>query len=297
MAVKRRLGRMWMWMRMLVRTVIISASCWIAVIHGRWSSSSGRMSVALVLFPALGISWNGFGARLSSRCGCRRVVVIKLGGVATVTVVIIPIMAVGRRWGGSIPPFSVMSAVARIVRWWRRLRLAMIGIVVRRRRGSSVIAVRRRRWCVIFMRRRRTVMIQVRVVGIAIGGTVVGTLRRVVALFGVVDVVATVIGTPGNSQQLGLIDDALGPIVDVSEGGLLSLLANLVDVVFLFFTILGNLTFVDLTKALLALDVLSLLFVRGLLPHLGQKLGGIGIANSWMRPLDLRPLAVGVGQE
>lgn len=145
------------------------------------------------------------------------------------------------------------------------------------------------------MGRWRTV-IHVCVVGIGISG-VVGTLRRVVALIGVVTVVCTVIGTPRNGQQLGFIDDALGPVVDVAEGGLLSLLADLFDVVLLLAAILGNVFLVDPAKSLLALDVLLLVFVRGFLPHPGQELGGIGIANSRVRPLDLRPLAVGVGQK
>ena len=106
-AVKR--GRM--------RTVKISTSCRIGVIHRRCGS--------LVLCYTLGISWNGFDARFLSRCG--RVVVL-LGSIANVAVIVISIMAMGRRWGRSIPPFSVMSAVASIVRRQRRL----LAIVVRR---------------------------------------------------------------------------------------------------------------------------------------------------------------------
>ena len=107
MAVKR--GRM--------RTVKISASCRIGVIHRRCGS--------LVLCCSLGISWNRFGARFLSRCGW---VVVLLGSIANVTVIVISIVAVWRRWGRSIPPFSLMSAVASIVRWQRRL----LAIVVRR---------------------------------------------------------------------------------------------------------------------------------------------------------------------
>ena len=266
------------------------------MVHGRRNSLDGWMPVILALLHALsGISCNGFGARLLSRRGCRRmmVVVIMLGGIATITVIVVPVVAMRRWWRRSVPSFSLVGTVS-IMRMWRRL--AMSCIVVRRRWGSSVVA--RMRWCVkSSMRKRGTVMIRVGVVGIDIA-TIVGTMRRIVTLlFGVGAVVATFIGTPRNRQQFGLVDDALGPVVDVSERSLFSLLADLFDVILLLVAIFGNLAFVDLTEALLALDVLPLLFVRSFLPHSGQKLGGIGIANSGMSPLDLGPLAVGIGQE
>ena len=221
------------------------------------------------------------------------VVVIMLGSIATITVIVVPVVAMRRWWRRSVPSFSLVGTVS-IMRMWRRL--AMSCIVVGRRWGSSVVA--RMRWCVkSSMRKRGAVMIRVGVVGIDIA-TIVGTMRRIVTLlFGVGAVVATFIGTPRNRQQFGLVDDALGPVVDVSKRSLFSLLADLFDVVLLLVAIFGNLAFVDLTEALLALDVLPLLFVRSFLPHSGQKLGGIGIANSRMSPLDLGPLAVGIGQE
>ena len=207
-------------------------------------------------------------------------------GSITISIIVITVVTMRRWW--TIPSLSLVGAVS-IMRRWRRL--AVSCVVVRRWGGSSVITVWRR-W------REISLMIRVRVVGIIGSTTIVGTMWRIVTLlFGVGAVVATVIGTPGNRQQFGLVDDALGPIVDVSERSLFSLLADLFDVVLLLVAIFGNLAFVDLTEALLALDVLPLLFVRSFLPHSGQKLGGIGIANSGMSPLDLGPLAVGIGQE
>lgn len=78
--------------------------------------------------------------------------------------------------------------------------------------------------------------------------------------------------TPRSSHQIGLIDNTLGSVVDVPERRLFSLLPYVL--LFLLGPIapLSNLDLVHLSKTLLALNVLPLLFVRSLPPHFCKKL-------------------------